>query len=211
MLRAVFCKSHRINFSNKSNVELSEAARQSHPKQTLTENNGASEGTALHSQTRIFMAFASIHVPDFLVQAVVRAEPALRDRAIALVDGTPPLWNVVAANEAALQAGIQLGMAKSQAAQFCSVEIRQRSARSGENPLTRLCSISAGRFLRAWKTPRRIRSSSICRPRLLIWLRENIANELRGAPSDLGLTAHVADRLQHRSALHAARGFPASP
>ncbi len=73
------------------------------------------------------MAFASIHVPNFLVQAAMRAEPNLRARAVALVDGTPPIWNVVAANEAALRAGIELGMAKSQAAQFCAVEIRQRS------------------------------------------------------------------------------------
>src|SRR3984893_8917126 len=72
------------------------------------------------------MAFASIHIPDFLVQAMVRVEPALRHRAIALVDGTAPLWSVVAASEAALRAGIQLGMAKSQAAQFRSIEIRHR-------------------------------------------------------------------------------------
>jgi len=100
------------------------------------------------------MAFASIHVPNFLVQAAVRAEPRLRARAVALVDGTPPIWNVVAANEAALQAGIELGMAKSQAAQFRNVEIRHRS-RLQENPLTQLCSIWELLFRRAWKTRRR--------------------------------------------------------
>src|SRR5580704_9891649 len=73
------------------------------------------------------MAFASIYVPNFPVQAVVRAEPNLGSQPVALVDGTPPVWNVVAANEAATQAGIELGMAKSQAAQFHAVEIRNRS------------------------------------------------------------------------------------
>src|SRR6266700_3144480 len=73
------------------------------------------------------MAFASVYVPNFMVQTVVRAEPDLRDRAVALVDGSPPLWKIVAANEAALQAGIELGMGGSQATQFCKVEIRQRS------------------------------------------------------------------------------------
>src|SRR5580704_4030061 len=72
------------------------------------------------------MAFASIHIPGFLIQALTRTDPALRQRAIALVDGTPPLWKVIAANEAALRAGIQIGMAKSQATQFCDVEIRHR-------------------------------------------------------------------------------------
>jgi len=33
------------------------------------------------------MARAAIHIPDFLVQAVVRAEPTLRGAAIVLVDG----------------------------------------------------------------------------------------------------------------------------
>src|SRR5271169_816007 len=74
------------------------------------------------------MAFASIHVPNFMVQAVVSAEPELRGRAVSLVDGVSPLCVVVAANEAGRLAGIQLGMAESQAAEFCGVEIRRRSS-----------------------------------------------------------------------------------
>jgi len=73
------------------------------------------------------MAFASIHVPDFLLQAVVRGEPALRGCGVALVDGVPQLSTVVAANELALRAGITLGMAKSQAEQFAGVQVRARS------------------------------------------------------------------------------------
>src|ERR1700686_3421178 len=73
------------------------------------------------------MAFASIYVPNFMVQTIVRVEPDLRDRAVALVDGNPPLWKIVAANEAALRAGIELGMGGSQATQFDAVEIRQRA------------------------------------------------------------------------------------
>src|ERR1039457_1273132 len=73
------------------------------------------------------MAFASVYVPNFMVQAVVRAEPDLRDRALALVDGDPPLSKIVAVNEAAWQAGIELGMGGSQATQFGKVEIRRRS------------------------------------------------------------------------------------
>src|SRR5580692_11322367 len=84
------------------------------------------------------MAFASIFVPCFSVQAVVRAEPSLRGRAIALVDGIPPLWSVVAANEAALLAGIHLGMARAQAEQFSGVEMRQRSRGQEESTHTTL-------------------------------------------------------------------------
>src|SRR5277367_6845458 len=72
------------------------------------------------------MAFASIYVPQFMVQAVMRAEPHLRAGALALVDGMPPLVRVIAANDSAWRAGIQLNMAKSQVAQFHGVEIRNR-------------------------------------------------------------------------------------
>lgn len=78
------------------------------------------------------MAFASIYVPNFLVQSVVRAEAALRDRAIVLVAGTPPLEKVVAMSEAAARAGIQLSMTKSQATQFSGIEIRSRSRVQGK-------------------------------------------------------------------------------
>ena len=69
------------------------------------------------------MVFAAIHVPDFMLQAVVRAEPHLHGCALALIDGTAPLEIVVAASEAAARAGIRLGMAKSQVEQFCGIEI----------------------------------------------------------------------------------------
>ena len=74
-----------------------------------------------------FMAFASIYVPDFSIQAVVRTESALRQQPFALVDGCPPLERVVAINEAAARAGLDLGMTKSHAAQFRSIAIRPRS------------------------------------------------------------------------------------
>ena len=73
------------------------------------------------------MRFASIFVPNFMLQAVVRAEPALRERAIALIDGNPPLCSVVAINEKAAQTGIEFGMTKMNAAQFAGLEMRSRS------------------------------------------------------------------------------------
>ena len=73
------------------------------------------------------MAFASIFVPQFMLQAVVRAEPALRGRALALVDGNPPLCRVVEVNEKAARAGIAPGMTKTDAVQFAGLEIRPRS------------------------------------------------------------------------------------
>jgi protein ImuB len=73
------------------------------------------------------MAFASIFVANFRVQAVVRAEPELRDRALALVEGAPPLCHVVAVNEGAARMGVETGMTKANAEQFAGLEIRARS------------------------------------------------------------------------------------
>jgi len=153
------------------------------------------------------MAFASIHVPNFLVQAAVRAEPQLRARAVALVDGTPPIWNVVAANEAALQAGIELGMAKSQAAQFCAVEIRQRSRLQEKSAHAALLDLGASVSPRMEDTAPDTIILDIAGLTSLFGSEENIARRLMRHASSLGLIAHVAVSSNLEVALHAARGF----
>jgi protein ImuB len=153
------------------------------------------------------MAFASIHVPNFMVQAVVSAEPKLRGRAVALVDGVPPLCVVVAANEAAQLAGIQLGMAESQAAEFCGVEIRRRSA-------ARERALHAALLDVGWSISPRIEDTTldaiildIAGLHSLFGSEENIATELMGRAEALGLSANVAVAANLETALHAARGF----
>jgi protein ImuB len=61
------------------------------------------------------MPFAAIYIPDFPVEAMVRAEPELREQAVAVVEGTPPLVHIVAVNERAAQAGVEPGMTRLQA------------------------------------------------------------------------------------------------
>ena len=153
------------------------------------------------------MAFASIHVPNFLVQAVVRAEPNLRDRAVALVDGTPPIWNVIAANEAALHAGIELGMAKSQAAQFSAVDIRQRSRLQEKSAHAALLDLGASVSPRIEDTALDTIILDIAGLASLFGSEENIARQLMRRASGLGLAAHVAVSSNLEAALHAARGF----
>ena len=62
------------------------------------------------------MPYAAIYVPDFPVAAVVRMEPVLRDKAVAILQGTAPAVTVAAMNEAAAEIGIEFGMTKLQAA-----------------------------------------------------------------------------------------------
>ena len=56
--------------------------------------------------------FACIFIPDFSVEAVLRAEPILRGQPVAVLEGKPPLCYVVCANEAARHLGVEIGMTK---------------------------------------------------------------------------------------------------
>jgi protein ImuB len=153
------------------------------------------------------MAFASIHVPNFMVQAVVSAEPELRGRAVALVDGVLPLCAVVALNESARAMGIQLGMSESQAEEFCGVEIRGRSV--GRERALHAALLDVG-----WSVSPRIEDTTpdtivldIAGLGSLFGSEKNIASELVQRAAALGLSAHVAVSANLETALHAARGF----
>ena len=153
------------------------------------------------------MAFASIHIPNFMMQAVVRGETQLRDRAIALVDGTPPLVSVVAANEAAWRTGIQSGMTKLQA-QLCGVEIRLRSR-------TQEKAVHAALLDLGWSISPRIENhaqdtiiADVAGLASLFGSHENIAHEIVQRAAGLGLLVHVAIAPSLEAAVHAARGFP---
>src|ERR1700736_1300635 len=73
------------------------------------------------------MPFACIYVPNFPVAAVLRAEPELRARAVAVLQGKPPLEKVLAVNEKATRSGIAPGMTKAQAELCTELTLRPRS------------------------------------------------------------------------------------
>jgi protein ImuB len=66
--------------------------------------------------------FACLYIPDFSVAAIVRAEPWLRDRAVAVLEGKPPQTRVAALNDKARLLGMEIGMTKMQAAVFAAPE-----------------------------------------------------------------------------------------
>ena len=153
------------------------------------------------------MGFAAIYVADFMVQAAMRAEPELRDCAIALLEGTPPLRKVVAANDAALRAGIELGMTESQAEDFCAVQVRLRSPALEKTAHAALMDLG-------WSVSPRVENTAADTIVLdlaglgsLLGSEENIAERLIERASLLGLTARVAISSNLETAIHAARGF----
>src|ERR1700730_9778868 len=152
------------------------------------------------------MAFASVYVPDFMVQTIVRAEPNLRGRAVALVDGNPPLWKIIAANQAALRAGIELGMGGSQATQFDKVEIRQRS--QGQEKAAHAALLDVG-----WSVSPRIEDTAPDTMVLdtagltsLFESIENIAILLAELALSVGLRPNIAVASNIEVAIHGSRG-----
>jgi nucleotidyltransferase/DNA polymerase involved in DNA repair len=152
------------------------------------------------------MAFAAIHVANFMVQAVLRAEVELREKAVALVDGTAPQIHVVAANDAAWRAGIQLEMAETQA-QLCGVEIRRRSRAQEKAAHAALLDLG-------WSMSPRIEDhaqdtilADLAGLNSLFGAEENIAREFARRAAELRLQAHVAVSANLEVAVHAARGF----
>src|SRR5438477_7151164 len=154
------------------------------------------------------MAFASIYVPDFSIQAVVRRDPGLHQQPVVLIEGCPPLERVVAINEAAARMGLDLGMTKSQAAQFPSLEIRQRSRSTEQSTHAALLDLG-------WSVSPRVEDTAadsivvdLAGLTCLFGSEEAIANLLAKRASDLGLIVRIAVSANLEVALHAARGFP---
>jgi len=73
------------------------------------------------------MPFACIYVPNFPVAAALRAEPELQARAVAILEGKPPLEKTIAVNPKAARMGITPGMTKAQAELCAELALRPRS------------------------------------------------------------------------------------
>ena len=88
------------------------------------------------------MAFAAIYIPNFPIQAVVRSEPELAIRPLALIDGPAPTYSVIATNRLAAHLGVTEGWGV-HGGSFCNTRILTPELRS------------AVRGARFWKTPTR--------------------------------------------------------
>jgi protein ImuB len=157
------------------------------------------------------MAFCSIFIPNFMMQAVVRCEPVLRDCALALIDGRPPVWSVVAFNEAAAKAGISLGMTKSQVqqfrGQFCRIEIRHRSPAREKAAHAALLDLGWSFSPRVEDTAPDAILLDLAGLNSLFGSEEGIAAQLSKRASNLGLFTQIAVASKIEVAIVAARGF----
>jgi len=154
------------------------------------------------------MLFAAIYVPDFPVEALVRAEPMLREHAVAVLDGTPPLLTVLACNERARLAGIEGGMTRLQAEAASEVRLRHRSREQEAAAHAALLDCACAFSPRVEDTAPDTLIADIAGLERLFGPSAQLARELARRAADLGLEANVAVAADPDAAMHAARGFP---
>ncbi|MGA2745201.1 MAG: DNA polymerase Y family protein, partial [Candidatus Sulfotelmatobacter sp.] len=154
------------------------------------------------------MPFASIYVPNFPVAAALRAEPELQGRALAILEGKPPLEQIIAVNEKARHMGIAPGMTKAQAELCAELALRPRSAlrESAAHAALLDCAQSFSPCV----------EDAACDTALLdlagleslFGSLPEISRALHNRTATLGLTANVAVASNPDAAMLAARGFP---
>ncbi len=154
------------------------------------------------------MPFACIFVPDFPVEAVVRAEPQLREQAVAVLAGKPPLVRVFAANEKARDCGVEPGMTKLQAEASPQVALRPRSPLEESAAHAALLDGAQSFSPRVEDTAADTVILDLAGVERLFGAAAQIARDLARRIFDLGLEANVAVAANPDAAMHAARGFP---
>jgi protein ImuB len=157
--------------------------------------------------------FACIYIPDFPVEAIVRAEPLLRERAVAVLEGKPPLVRVVALNNKARLLGMESGMAKLQAAVFAasaeksSAVLRQRSADEENSAHSALLDIAHAFTPRVEDTDADTLLLDLAGLERLYGAHTKMGRDLASRVSATGLQSNIALAANPDAAMHAARGF----
>ena len=152
-------------------------------------------------------AFACIFVPDFPVEALLRAEPDLRAHALAVLEGKAPLQTIFALNEKARRAGVSAGMTKLQVEACSDLVLRPRS-------LLQEAAAHAALLDCAQSFSPRVEDAGCDTVLLdlaglepLFGPLPKIARDVARRASDLGLEANVAVASNPDTAVLAAHGF----
>lgn len=154
------------------------------------------------------MPFASIFVPDFPVEAVLRAEPELRAQPVAVLEGKPPLQKIFGLNEKARRAGLELGMTRLQADISPDLAFRCRSALQESAAHTALLDCAQSFSPRVEDTANDTVVLDISGMEPLFGAPAKLARDLAHRASELGLETNVAVAANPDAATLAARGYP---
>ena len=153
------------------------------------------------------MPFACIFVPDFPVEALLRAEPELRLQSLAVLEGKAPLQKVFAVNENARRAGVIPGMSKLQIEACAGVVLRARSLPQESAAHAALLDCAQSFSPRVEDAGCDTIVLDLAGTRPLFGPLPKIARALACRASDLGLETSVAVAANPDTAVLAARGF----
>ncbi len=162
--------------------------------------------------------FACIYIPDFPVETIVRAEPLLREQAVTVLEGKPPLVRVIALNEKARQLGMEIGMTKLQAAVFSRnpsptrdsvglAVLRQRSCEQELSAHAALLDVAHAFTPRVEDTASDTLLLDLVGLDRLYGAPAKMAGDLASRVIAVGIEANIAIAANPDAALHAARGF----
>jgi protein ImuB len=152
--------------------------------------------------------FACLFIPDFPVEAIIRFEPELRGRPVAILAGRPPLEKVVALNQKARQIGVEAGATKSQLEPWGDLVIRARSDLQETSAHAALldCVQSFSPEIEDTAPDTVLLNLAGLAP--LLGPLPKIASELARRVSRMELEANVAVAVNPDAAVLAAHGFP---
>ena len=153
------------------------------------------------------MPFACIFVPDFPVEAILRAEPALRSQAVAVLEGKPPLQKIFVVNNKARRAGIAPGMSKIQVEPCTELVLRPRSPAQEAEAHAAMLDCAQSFSPRIEDTAPDTVILDLSGLEALFGSLPKIARAIARRTSELGLEANVATAFQPDTAWLAARGF----
>jgi protein ImuB len=160
------------------------------------------------------LAFASLFVSDFPAQAVVRLEPELRGKPVAILAGAPPLTKVFAVNREARELGVEAGMTKAQTEAFQGIAWRWRSL--SQEATAHAALLDCAWTISPWVDdgPRREEQDfsdtavlDLAGCEKLFGSPEKIAHDLRRVASEVGFETNVAVARTPLAAVSAAQGF----
>ncbi|HSZ62249.1 MAG TPA: hypothetical protein VK828_10655 [Terriglobales bacterium] len=152
--------------------------------------------------------FACIFIPDFSVQAIIRFEPELRVRPVAVLGGRPPLEKVVAFNEKARQSGVEIGATKSQLEAWENLVLRARSESQETSAHAALLDCAQSFSPEVEDTSPGTVLLNLAGLDPLLGPLPKLAHDLAQRISQMGLEANIAAAANPDAALLAARGFP---
>jgi protein ImuB len=153
------------------------------------------------------MPFACIFVPDFSVEALLRAEPELRSRALAVLEGKAPLQKLFTVNEKARRAGLSPGMSKLQVEACPGLVLRARSSSQETAAHAALLDCAQSFSPKIEDAGPDTILLDLAGMQSLFGPLPEIARDLARRALDLGLESSVAIAANPDTAVLAARGF----